>query len=436
MRKKSSRIMTALSLMKDDERQTIDGRGWTTEESSLAGHPFVRRKNSSPCSRLCYLLAAITWLNICFLCCGCKENAEKGSQEESAVVIDVVTAKPRRIQELLTRVGTIRAAEIVEVSPEIAGIVSRVHFQEGDKIESDQLLFSLDDSKLKKQLAAQKALVEEARSRAEFAELMYQRFDQLLKEDAVAVAERDRRKTELETARAQIDRLEAEKMALEERLKDTKIHAPMKGVVSEAMVDPGDFVKAGQILTVLYSLVLEARFSVPQSYASRVSEGQKVDIHVGFYPDEVFSGTVSFTSPGVDEKTRTFLTKAVIEDTKGTLKSGMFTVVDLILQTRKDNLVIPSEALVATQTGYVVYVVLDGAAYRRSVQIGLRRPGEVEIVSGLKEGETVALSGQMRLADGTKVAVGEETADKGESQADAQGQSDMQTIDSEQRTAK
>ncbi len=382
------------------------------------------------------LLVTTAWLPLCFFCFGCSEDVEKKSTETASVVVDVVAAKRQTMQEVLTRVGSIRAAEIVEVSPEIAGIVSQVHFHEGDKVENDQLLFSLDDRKLKKQLASQEALLKEARSRAEFAELMYERFDQLLKENAVAAAERDRRKTELETARAQIDRLEAEKAVIEERLSDTKIHSPMKGVVSESMVDPGDFVKSGEMLTVLYSLVLEARFSVPESYAPRVSEGQEVDIRVGSYPDAAFSGAVSFISPGVDEQTRTFLTKAVIENPQGRLKSGMFAVVDVILQTGKDNPVVPSEALAATQTGYIVYVVQDSVARRRSVQIGLRRPGEVEILSGLKEGETVAISGQMRLTDGTKVAVGEKTGEEGQSEKDTQGQPQTQNANSDQGTAK
>lgn len=188
--------------------------------------------------------------------------------------MQVVNAQRQTIREVLTRVGSIRATEIVELRPEISGVILQIHFQEGDVVDKDQLLFSIDDRKLQKQLIAQKAALKEARSRVDFAELMYKRFDKLLEENAVAAAERDRRKTELETARAQIDRLQAEKAVLEERLRDTQIHAPMKGVVSESIVDRGDFVKIGELLTMLYSTSLETRFQYPKATRRGFPQGR------------------------------------------------------------------------------------------------------------------------------------------------------------------
>jgi membrane fusion protein (multidrug efflux system) len=378
----------------------------------------------------------VTLLLLLPLYCGCSEEPEQQDREESAVVVQVIDARHEKISEVLERVGSIRATEIVEVQPEIAGIVRQVNFKEGDQVEKDRLLVSLDDRKLKRQLAAQDAAIEEARSRADFAALMYKRFDTLLEENAVAEAERDRRKTELEAARAQIDRLRAEKALLKERLRDTQIHAPMDGVVSESMVDKGDFVKAGELLTVLYSLSLEARFSVPEDYAARISQGLAVEVHVGAYPGKSFSGTVTYISPGVNERTRTFLTKAYIEGPNHNLKSGMFAKVNLILETIEDTPVIPAEALVATQKGYVVYVVEDSVARRRSVEIGLRRPGRVQIVKGLNEAETVAVSGQMRLTDGTKVTISEEAKQVSESAGAHENKSSSQNQNSDQETAR
>lgn len=367
------------------------------------------------------------------LLCSYSEDVEQAGSTESAVPVEVATAQRRTIRDVLTRVGSIRATQTVEVRPEISGIIRQVRFQEGDAVEQGQLLFSLDDRKLRKQLAAQEAALKEARSRADFAALMYKRFDTLLEEEAVAVAERDRRKTELEAARAQIDRLRAEKALLKERLQDTQIRAAIKGVVTESMVDTGDFVSAGDLLTVLYSLPLEARFSVPESFAARVSKGQTVNVRVGAYPDTSFSGTVSFISPGVDEQTRTFLAKAGIEDPNHELKSGMFATVNVILETQQDKPVIPAEALVATQKGYIVYVVQEGVARRRAVNIGLRRLGAVQIIQGLKEGQTVVTSGQMRLRDGREVTVSQAPSETPQAQ---QVRSDTQDRDRGRETAR
>jgi membrane fusion protein (multidrug efflux system) len=374
-----------------------------------------------------YVWAALLCMVVSFF--GCAEDAEPMGSGDSSVVVRIVNAEAKPIRQTLTRVGSIRAIETVEVSSEVPGIVRQIHFDEGDEVEAGQLLFSLDDRKLKKQVAAQEAALEAARSRAQLATLMFERFDQLLAEDAAAEAERDKRKTERETAEADINRIQAEIALLKERLRDTKIRASIQGALSESMADPGDFVKAGRVLTVLYSSGLEARFSVPEGYAARVAPGQTVELNVRAYPDETFQGTVTFISPGADEGTRTFLTKAKIEDPNGRLKSGMFATVDLILTTERDHPVIPAEALVATRDGYVVYVVEDHVARRHPVEIGLRRPGAVQIIEGLMEGQAIVLSGQMRLTDGTKVTLSEDTAGASESREESQGSSATQGED-------
>ncbi len=340
---------------------------------------------------------------------GCGDPDEPAEADEDPVVVEIARVEHGRIREIVTRVGNIRATAIVGIRPEISGVVREIHFDEGDEVEADALLFSLDSRKLRKQLAAEEAALQAARSRAEFAELMYERFEQLLHQDAAPAAERDRRRTEWETAQADIERSEAQIALLRERLWDTEIRMPMNGHASESKVDRGDLATAGQLLTVVYAPSLEARFSVPEDAAGRVCAGQTIEAHVAAFPDTPFTGVVSFIDPGVDEHTRTFLVKAHIDEPDHRLKSGMFAVVNLILKTEDDKPVIPNEALVATQAGYVVYVVEEATAHRRSVEIGLRKAGMVQIVDGLQEGETLVVSGQMRLTDGAEVRVVEES---------------------------
>lgn len=150
----------------------------------------------------------------------------------------------------------------------------------------------------------------------------------------------------------------------------------------------------------------------------------------------MFKGIVSFISPGVDEQTRTFLLKADIENSVNQLKSGMFAVVDLILQTRQDKPVIPDEALVATREGDIVFIVKDNMAHRRPVEIGLRRPGRVQVVRGIEEGQSIVRSGQMHLADGIKVTVEKQTDEANPSTNDAKDQSDASDGYPDQGTTK
>jgi membrane fusion protein, multidrug efflux system len=355
------------------------------------------------------LLGCILALN------GCREQSGREEGREKRVVVETAKAEREKIDEVLTRVGSVRATHTVAVRPEISGIVRQIHFKEGDRVDANGLLYSLDDRKLRKQLAAQQAALEAARSRAEFASLMYQRYNQLVEEDAAAAAERDRREAESEAAQAEINRLQAEIALRQEQLQDTEIRSPMRAVAGESLVDEGDFVAVAESLTMLYSLSSEVRFAVPQEYTSRVSLGQDVRATVAAYPDESFHGAVNFVSPGVDERTRTFVVKAELNDSDQRLKSGTFMTVDLVLGTEADQPVIPSVALVATQTGYIVYVVEDGVAHRRSVEIGLRRPGAVQILGGVQETDRVVTSGQMRLTDGAKVRTSSDPNDASDS---------------------
>ena len=189
-----------------------------------------------------------------------------------------------------------------------------------------------------------------------------------------------------------------------ERIEDTRIRAPFPGVLSERLVDPGDLVQPGQALVTLYrDRGKEAVFRAPGRYAGVVKPGQTAEIGVDAFPDRTFSGRVFFVSPELDPRTRGFQVKAAIEDREDLLKPGMFARVRVIVSRREDRPAVPEEALVALREGYAVFVVEEGRARRRSVQIGLRRVGTVEIVEGLEPGETVVRKGHLQLQDGDLV---------------------------------
>ncbi len=367
------------------------------------------------------IMAAIGTLliGIAILVAGCRKQEYSEMRGNQAVSVQTALVANQTISEKLTRVGSIRSREIVEISPETAGTIKQVHFTEGDAVDANDLLFSLDDRKLQKQLNARKAGLEAAQARADFARVMYERYEDLLELDAAAASQRDKRKSELDAARAEIERLDAEIALLRERLRDTRVRAPMRGTVGERNVDKGDFVNAGRHLTTLHSVEREVRFSVPEAYVGRVHKGQQVELHVGAFPNETFDAEVIFVSPSVDTYTRTLVVKAQIGDASERLKSGMFATAELILDTHENVPVVPEEALVATQEGYVVYVVSDGKARRQAVTVGIRRPGKAEVKTGLRRGQRIVTAGQMRVKDGSEVRVGnaDESASTGDPSA-------------------
>lgn len=339
----------------------------------------------------------------------CGGEEEGGGQQQSATPVEVVEVESVSLRDTVGATGTLRALETVELASEAAGTVQRVHFEEGARVEQGQRLVTLNPEKLRSQLAASRSAVEAAEARVELTRRTYERVETLFDRGSASREELDRVETDFEQATAEAARLASETDLAGERLSDTAVYAPTSGHISERLVDVGDFVDVGQPLATLYRTdPLEIAFGVPERAMGRLRPGQEVTATVSAYPEREIPGTVGFISPSVDEATRTFLVKARVDNSEGLLKPGSFADVRVTLERRTGRPAIPEEALVSTRTGYVVFVVEDGKAHRREVEIGLREPGRVEIREGLEVGETVVKAGQMRLAEGAEVEVVED----------------------------
>lgn len=351
---------------------------------------------------------------------GCETQEEAGPNpkdpdargQKNATPVEVVEVEATTFTETARAVGTLRALATVEIRPEVTGILKKIHFQEGEEVSEDSLLFSIEDSKLVRELKKAKEALRAAKATLENARKEYERTKRLIETRAVSQAEKDRAETALETAKAQVGQKEAAIELIEEGLEDTKIRAPFDGVTTECTVDVGDYVTAGDHLVTLHTLSpIEMSAKIPERYMGRVQQGQEAVVLVEAYPERRFSGTVTFVSPEVDDRTRNFLVKITIDNKKRLLKPGAFGTAVLTLETLADRPTVPEEALVATTEGYLVYVVEDGVARRRKVQIGLREAGLAEIRTGIKTGETVVKAGHMRLSAGDKVRVSKTVSD-------------------------
>jgi len=350
---------------------------------------------------------ALAVLATILLLTACGGPAEEGAHEETAVRVQVATATGQEMVETVCGIGTLRAMQTVELRPETAGRITRIPFEEGDRVAEGDLLFELDTRKLERELRARSAALEAAEARLENAERELDRAERLYAQNVATEDRRDQAATEVRAARAEVRRLESEVSLVRERLADMRIEAPFEGMISEALVDPGDFVGVGDRLATLYRTdALEIEFSLPERHSGRVTTGQQAELRVSAWPDRSFSATTTFVSPGVNDDTRDFLVKARLANPDALLKPGTFATAVLTVDVREDALTIPEEALIATREGYMVFVVDDeDHARRRSVEIGLRDPGRVQITNGLEAGEQVVRTGHMRVADGSPLNI-------------------------------
>ncbi len=357
-------------------------------------------------------------------CDKAKSDAPASSRDEG-VPVRVVRARAGTLRETVRGIGTLRAAETVEIKSEMDGFISEIHFEEGGKVEKGQLLFSIDDEKLRHQLEAKEAALKAAQARLADAQRVFDRMQRLIHSDSAAEDEIDEAETHLRAAVAEVDGMAAEVKLVQAQLDDTRLRASFDGVVSERHVDVGDYVKADNHLGTIFRISrMEIAFTLPERFMGRVQPGQVAIVGVSAYPDREFEGEVYFVSPNVNETTRDFLVKAKMKNPGGLLKPGAFATTVVTLDVHQERLVIPEAALVATREGYIIFVVEHETARRRAVRIGLREAGIVEIREGLELGEQVVRSGQMNLSDGARVRVAQDGDGQTEPQSRPQAKSD------------
>ncbi len=340
-----------------------------------------------------------------------QEKEEPGPDQERAIAVEIAPATHLTLLDTVRGVGSLEAVQRVEIKPEARGRIKATHFQEGNFVNKNQLLFEIEQQKLLRRLAAQQAALEEARARLQNIRRNYERFSMLHEQEVVSEEEYEQVRTDLESARAETRRLRAEVEHIQEEMEDTTIRAPFDGYISERLVDPGTFVNQGETLTVMYQThPLEISFFVPERHAARASLDQEVRVRVAAYPEQYFKGKVRYISPSIDESTRKFRVRATIDNPDHKLKPGFFAQSSLVLGERDDALVVPEQALVSTREGYMVYTVDkdEERVQGRNVEIGLRRPGLVEIVRGLDHGDIVVKSGHMELEEGARVNIVQE----------------------------
>jgi membrane fusion protein, multidrug efflux system len=296
----------------------------------------------------------------------------------------------------LTAVGTLLADESVIIRSEIDGRVVSLPFQEGQAVKKGAPLVTLDNSELEAGLAAAKADQRTETSRYDRARGLFEKA--FISQEALDVA-----RNNMERAKARVQQEQA-------RLAKTVILAPFDGTVGLRLISPGAYVKAGEDIVRLEKIsAIKLDFRVPETHASRLKKGQDVAVAVDAYPADRFTGRIYALEPVVDERSRTVLARAQVPNEEGKLKPGMFARVIVLLENRPGALIIPEEAIVPLGKDAFVYRIKEGGATEiTQVQIGARRPGQVEIISGLSAEDQVVTEGAMKLQmmpPGTPVSV-------------------------------
>jgi len=333
------------------------------------------------------------FLAIPALITACEQEPATSGRGDWGGAAQVVTQQVQ-LQPMIDEIqalGTARANESIEIQPRISSLIERIAFDEGQFVNAGDLLVELENNEISAGLALARASLSESQS-------LYNRSKSLADTQAISASN-------LEELLAQVRVDEAQVEAAQARLENTVIRAPFSGKVGLRRVSPGSLVSTSTIITTLDDVSkIKLDFAVPETFLTALSEGMSIAATSLVYPEQVFRGTVASIDTRLDPVSRAVQVRAIIPNSEGLLKPGMFMSVDL-KRDRGAVVVAPEQAIVPEGSQQFVFVVADGVAEKRAVQLGRRVPGFVAINSGLEAGESVITEGTHKVRDGSPVEV-------------------------------
>ncbi len=318
------------------------------------------------------------------------------------VTVTAMKAEPQPWQPQLKAVGSLRAVRGVDVTSEISGLVRTLHFKSGDEVNAGQVLVQLNAD-------ADIAQLRSLEAAAELAGIVYIRDRKQFDVQAISQATLDADAADLKSKRAQV----AQQAALVEK---KTIRAPFAGRLGISTVNPGQYINPGDKIVTLQSLnSIFCDFLLPQQELSRISLGQKVAVTSDTFPGRRFDGRITAINPQVDASTRNFQVEATLANPKRELLPGMFVSAEVQAGAAERHLTLPQTAVTYNPYGDTAFIVEesgkgpDGSPIltvkQTFITVGSTRGDQIAILKGIKEGDVVVTSGQVKLKNGSKVII-------------------------------
>ncbi|MDR7376826.1 membrane fusion protein (multidrug efflux system) [Rhodoferax ferrireducens] len=326
-------------------------------------------------------------------------NASAPAGASRPPAVEAATVAITRIVDDSQTVGSLRSRQSVVLRPEVSGRITALNFRDGERVRKGQLLVQFDDQ-------LPRAQVQQSQAELSIATANHQRNQDLVAQNFISQRSVDESGANLQVAQAKL----ALARATAERL---KIVAPFDAIAGIRVVNVGDYLKDGADIVNLEDLeAIYVDFRLPERFQTKLQRGQRASIDIDALPGRKFVAIVQAIDPLLDANGRSVGVRACIDNRQMQLRPGMFARVNTVFGEREKALVVPEEAIVPQGGKQFVLKLVPGAevdtlvTQRTEVKVGVRRPGKVEILEGLNEGDRVVTAGQQRLQkDGTAVRV-------------------------------
>lgn len=369
-----------------------------------------------------------------------------GRGRGEAVPVKATTTQRISIQRVVDLSGSLISPEQVRVSSEVGGVVSSVNADLGQEVQTGQILIQLDTRELQlavdraesalRQTEAQLGMdsarptaippddqiasVRTANANRDDARIKLRQTQEQVTKGLLPRADLDTNETRLKVAEAAVqtalenvrslkaslqDRRAAHELA-RKKLADASIRAPVNGVISERLVQRGEFIRENtQVATIVQLSPLRLQTAVQEKYADVIRRNLPVQFKVEPFPNETFEGRVSNISPSVNQQTRTFPVEITVSNLGGRLKPGFFAKGAILTERDQNVLAVPQEALSMLAGVSSVYVIENGEVRQQNVKLGVQEGNFYEVLEGLQGTESLAASSLNEITTGMKVTV-------------------------------
>lgn len=306
------------------------------------------------------------------------------------VGVNVTVVHPVPLEEIIQTTGTLAANEEVELRAELPGRITQLAFKEGSTVQKGQLLAKINDTELQAQLNKIQSGIKLAQQRVD-------RNKKLLQIQGISQEEYDALQNEL-------DALKADRDIILSQIDKSEITAPFSGVIGLRYVSSGAYVTNQQLIATLRQVhPVKIDFSVSENYAGRIKTGDHIRFTVA-NSTEVHEGKIYALEPSVDATTRSIRVRALASGDAATLLPGAFAKVKITLHTT-DALMVPTQAIVPVLKGKQLFITREGKADTVSILTGIRNDTAVQVLSGLRAGDTVITTGLMQLRPGNEIKI-------------------------------
>lgn len=385
----------------------VDG-WWASRSCARLRFPAPSTLNPQPSTLFVILMALAAVIPI-----GVRAQTPPVPAAERVYVVRTGHPERRTLAQSIKKTGGLFSPAVVDVSARVTGRLLTLELEDGTRVEEGTpvkrgaQIATLQSRDYVAQMHAAEAALKSAEATLADKRREWDRAEMLFKEGSATEQERDRALADRERAAAAVEQAQAQVEIAQINLDETRLVAPMDGVVSARHVEPGALLPVGaKVVTITQVDTLRFQVSVPTTlYAQLALNETGIDIEIDAYPGKPVKATLSRIYPVAESETRTVRIETLVDNPDGRYLPGMFATGTLALNERKNVLVVPFDAVIRNLDRHLVYCVRDGVAHATDVQLGIRADDVVEIAGGLAEDDEIVVVGQHRLADGVRVRI-------------------------------